>query len=260
LSTLTFAMGPVHLGREGGHLRRELGQVLTREVGVEVRVVAERSYADLASTMSRGEAQLGWMSPALFVRAESGARIRLLCAIERSSGEGYRGVLFAPASSPIRDLAGLEGARVAWVDRDSCAGHLFVRHALRERGLEPSELFSEQRFTGSHAAAVRAVIDGEVDCASTHARTAPGTDEVQIAGWHPYAAQRAMRPLLVSAPIPPDVICVSSLLDPDLVGEVREALLGLHAGHAGLLDEVFSGPRLVAASTVDYDPVRIAMQ
>ena len=64
----------------------------------------------------------------------------------------------------------------------------------------------------------------------------------------------------MSARVPAAVICVASRLEPDLVGEVREVLLRLHERQARLLDEVFSGPRLVAASTVDYDPGRVAMQ
>lgn len=261
MTALTFAMGPVHLDADGRHLREELGGCLREKLGRDVVVVATRTYADLASMMSQGEAALGWMSPALFVRSEPDARIILLAAVERSEGEGYRGVLFVAEDSPVRSVEDLSGKRVAWVDRDSCAGHLFIRLALRERGHEPSELFGEERFVGSHGSAVRAVIHGEADCAATHARTKPGTDdEVMLAGYHPYAAQRAMRPILVSAPIPPDVICASTQLDPDLRGDIRQALLHLHESHGDLVDEVFSGPKLVGARSVDYDPVRVAMR
>lgn len=253
-------MGPVHLDRDGQHLRRELGDVLSEKLGREVVVAAMSSYAELASVMSRGEAALGWMSPALFVRSEPGSRTRLLLAIERSRGEGYRGVLFVADSAPATSVSDLAGKRVAWVDRDSSSGHLFVRLAMRERGLDPAGFFAEERFVGSHASAVRAVIDGEADCAATHAHTKPGTDDVVLAGWQPYAAQHAMRPILVSPPIPPDVICVSAGLDAELVGAIERTLRTLHDTHADLVDEVFSGPRLVSASGADYDPVRAAMQ
>jgi len=260
VTALTFAMGPVHLDAEGEALRAELARCLGERLAREVVVVATPTYAELALGMSAGNTELAWMSPALFVRSESGGRIRLVAAVERSHGEGYRGVLFVPAESTVEKAEDLAGARVAWVDRDSCAGHLFVRLALRQMGLEPSEFFGEERFVGSHGGAVRAVIQGEVDCAATHARTKPGTDEVMFAAYHPYARQRAMRPIVVSPAIPPDVICASAQLDPDALDDIRQVLLHLHETHGELVDEVFSGPRLVGARTVDYDPVRVAMQ
>ncbi|MCB9595514.1 MAG: PhnD/SsuA/transferrin family substrate-binding protein [Sandaracinaceae bacterium] len=260
--TLTFAMGPVHLDAEGEELRQRFGERLGAAMGSRVDVFATRSYAELASMMSRGDAHLGWMPPAVFVRAESGAGLRLLSAIERSLGDGYRGVLFVPTDSPIQELADLRGKRMAWVDRDSSAGYLFVRLALREAGLEPSGLFHDERFEGSHGGVVRAVLRGDADAGATHAQTRPGSDEIVLAGWHPYAGAEGMRAVLVSVPIPPDVICASRALDPDRLDEAREALLHLHESSEDpdLLDEVFGGSRLVTASPLDYEPVRHAVR
>lgn len=262
MSTLTFAMGPVHLDRDGARLRERLALRLAGAIGGPVEVVAMRSYAELAQLMGRGDAQLGWMPPAVFVRSEASSGLRLLAAIERSMGDGYRGVLFVPQDSPARSVTDLRGTSVAWVDRDSAAGYLFVRLAMREAGIEPSELFGDERFAGSHGSAVRAVLRGEADAGATHAQTKPGTEEIVLAGWHFYAGVNGMRPLLVSPPIPPDVICASRSLDPDRLDDAREALLRLHTiddGDPDLLDEVFGGVKLVGAKTTDYDPVRVAM-
>ena len=83
-----------------------------------------------------------------------------------------------------------------------------------------------------------------------------------LAGWHYYAGADGMRPLLLSPPIPPDVICASRALAPARLDEAREALLGLHerGDDPDLLDEVFGGAKLVAASTLDYDSVREAVR
>lgn len=262
MSALTFAMGPVHLDAEGTEVRRRFGARLGRALGEPVEVVSTRSYAELASRMSLGDAQLGWMPPAVFVRAEVAAGLRLLAAIERSLGDGYRGVLFVPTESSIRALPDLAGKRMAWVDRDSAGGYLFVRHALRAAGFEPAELFGDERFEGSHGGAVRAVLRGEAEAGATHAQTRPGTDEIVLAGWYPYAGSDGMRPLLMTPPIPPDVICASKTLDVDRLDAAREALLHLHEDREDpdLLDEVFGASRLVAASTLDYDSVREAVR
>ncbi|MCA9607438.1 MAG: PhnD/SsuA/transferrin family substrate-binding protein [Myxococcales bacterium] len=262
MTSLVFAMGPVHLDEEGAELRTRLGARLAAALGESVEVVATHSYGELAHLMSRGAAHLGWMPPAVFVRAETASGLRLLTAIERSSGDGYRGVLFVPTESPIRTIEDLSGKRMAWVDRDSSAGYLFVRHALRAAGFEPSELFGDERFEGSHGSVVRSVLRGDADAGATHAQTRRGTEEIVLAGWHFFAGADGMRPLLISPPIPPDVICASKALDADRLDAAREALLHLHedADDPDLLDEVFGGAKLVAASTLDYDPVREAVR
>ena len=260
MRTLTLATGPVHLDEDGEALRRRLALRLVDALRRPVAVVATRTYAELAERLERGEAQLAWMPPAVFVRAEARVRLQLLAAIDRARGEGYRGALFVPADSAAQSPADLRQQRVAWVDPDSCAGHLFVRLALLERGLSASELFREERFAGSHGSAVRAVMRGEADAGATHAQLGPD-GAILLAGWQAYAGRDAMRALLITNPIPADVICASPALGADLLDDVREAILHLHEdGGDELLDELFGGPRLVPASTAQYDPVRSALK
>jgi len=257
--TLTLATGPVHLDEDGEALRRRLALRLVDVLRRPVAVVATRSYAEVSDRLARGAAQLAWMPPAVFVRAEASVRLQLLAAIDRAHGAGYRGVLFVPSDSAAQAPGELRRQRVAWVDPDSCAGHLFVRLALLERGLSPRALFREERFAGSHGSVVRAVMRGDADAGATHAQL-DGDGAILLAGWQAYAGRDGMRALLVTDPIPSDVICASQALGPDALDDVREALLHLHEDSgAELLEEFFGGPRLVPASTVDYDPVRSAL-
>jgi len=259
VQALTFAMGPVHRDSEGRRLRARLAERLGARLGIPVEVVSTASYAELATLMSDGSAQLGWMPPAIFARLEAGG-LHLLAAVERSLG-GYRGVLFAPADGAVKSLEDLRGKRVAWVDRDSCAGYLFVKLALQQAGLDPAELFASEHFEGSHGGVIRAVLRGDADVGATHAQTRPESDDVLLAGWHPYAGRDGMRALRVSPTIPPDVICAAPGLDPEQLDELRHALLSLHEGDVDdLLDELFGGARLIGAKTTSYDPVRVAMQ
>jgi phosphonate transport system substrate-binding protein len=260
VQTFTFAMGPVHLDEDGEELRERLARRLEERLGQRVRVEAHRSYAEVAAEVEAGRAQLAWLAPAVFVRLEQRCPVSLLAAVERDHGAEYRGVLFVPAASEVRTAKDLRGKRMAWVDVDSCAGHLFPLLALRAEGLEPSALFASEQFLGSHGSVVHAVLGGEADAGATFAQVAPGSGEPSLAGWYPYAGAHGMRPVLVSRTIPADVIVASGRLDADALDEVREAVLTLHeSGGDELLDELFGGRRLVAAHTADYDPVRAAL-
>ncbi len=256
---LTFATGPVLLDEEGEELRARLADRLATALGQPVTARATRSYAELAGLFGEGGPLVAWLPPAVYVRTELLAGLTPLAEVQRADGEGYRGVLFVRADSEVTDLAGLAGARVAWVDRDSCAGYLFPRLALVEGGHDPDALFAEQRFVGSHGSSVRAVLAGEADAGATHAQTEPGSDVIRLAGWGPYAGADGMRALLVTPAIPSDVVCASGALDPELADAVRGALLSLHEADEDLVDELFGAERFVAASASDYDPVRAAM-
>ena len=259
--TLTIVIGPVHLDTEGQDLRRRLAMRLVDHLCRPVEVTSAESYAEVSAQIVEGKADLAWLPPAVFVRAADRADLHLLAKVERSRGDGYRGVLFVPQDSDVKTVADLEGATVAWVDRDSCAGHLFVRLALRESGHEPGELFGEERFVGSHHAVVQAVVAGHAAAGATHAQTHDDGETLLFTGWHPFVGADGMRPLLISPPIPSDVLCASPRVDPDTLDDLREALLALHEPDGGdLLEEFFGGPRLVGASSATYNPVRDALK
>ena len=148
-STLTFATGPVQLDDDGAHLRRELGRALSEALGASIEVVAEASYASLSERVMRGEAALAWLPPATFVRASEGGTVERVFSSERAYGARYQAALFVRADGPVTDLDALAGKRVAWVDRDSCAGYLFPKLELLERGRPPDSLFVSQRFLES---------------------------------------------------------------------------------------------------------------
>lgn len=256
--TLTLAIGPVHLDTEGQDLRRRLAMRLVDALSTPVEVVQTETYAEVAAKLQSGEADFGWLPPAQFVRAEADGPLLLLARVERSSGDGYRGVLFVRKDADASSVEDLSDKRIAWVDKDSCAGHLFVRLALREGGHTPA--FSEERFRGSHHAVVQAVISGEADAGATHAQTLDDGETLLLTGWHPFVGADGMRPLLVSSPIPSDVICAAGALDEEVTDNVKAALLALHEQDAGdLVEEFFGGQRLVDADPSDYDSVRAAL-
>ncbi len=257
VDTLTFAMGPVQLDEDGEVLRQRFAIHLSQALRRPVRAIAAPSYAEVAGLVERGEAQLAWLPPAVFVRLEQRTRVTLLAALDRGRGEGYRGVLFVSSSSSASTPEELRGARAVWVDADSCAGHLFPCASLRARGAAPDELFADQRFLGSHGSVVRAVARGEADAGATYAHVSPD-GRLLLAGWYPYVGASGMRAVLVSEAIPADVICASSRVDADAQDELREALLALHEDAEDLLDDVFGAERLVGAHTGAYDVVRVA--
>ncbi len=277
---LTFATGPVQLDEDGEHLRRELARGLSDSLGVEVEVVAEPSYTALSERVARGETAMAWLPPATFVRASESGMVDRVYSSERSAGARYQAALFVRAESPFEEVAALAGKQVAWVDRESCAGYLFPRLELTERGHPPESLFGAQRFLETHLRVVRAVRDGEADAGATfvqlrsvevRASRPPGMDDaarqdlaqtLALVGWAPFVAPNAMRALLVSRAIPSDALCLTKAMPASMRDSVGDLLLA--AGERPRFSRLFRGlmnaDRFSRSDASAYDVVRQAMR
>jgi phosphonate transport system substrate-binding protein len=257
---LTFGIGPFHTDEEGAELRDRAARTLSEALGQPVSIVSYDSYASLETAVLQGRADLSWLSPAIFARTADSQAVELAAAISRGKGQSYRGVLFVKRDARANSVLDLQGAKVAWVDRDSCAGYLYPKLALDQRSVPPSRLFSSQTFLGSHVAVVRAVMRGDVDAGATYAQLAEGTERIHVAAWAAWTGADSMRAMLVSDPIPSDVIATRRGLAG--ASTMKAKLLSLHErpGAGALLDELLGGPRLLDASASDYDAVRNALR
>ena len=165
MTPLRFLTGPVGVAR--GNAAAFFAKVLARRIGRPVDVRATPGYSELLETILDGDAEFAWLPPAVYVRAEDLAGVMPLLAGIRANRAKFRGALFAKSESELEGLASLRGRRVAWVDRNSCAGYLFPRLLLRQQGHDPDHFFSGEAHLGTHGSVVDAVERGEADVGAT---------------------------------------------------------------------------------------------
>ena len=191
-----------------GSLLRWLGV----KAGVEMVRFQVPSYDALARQMRDGTIQVAWLPPIVFVRLErDGIAVPLVTnrrKYEGPLGAGYQSVLLVRQNSRIHTLDGLRGANAAWVDPLSAAGYVLPRVHLAALGIDPRGLFAQERFLGSHEAAVRAVIDGDADVAATFAGL-DASGAVVRGGWSDVeGCEQGLRVLATFGAIPADLIAV----------------------------------------------------
>lgn len=79
----------------------------------------------------------------------------------------YRAVLVARDVASLADLKAKAGRlRLALVGRDSASGGFVPAQYLRGQGLDPAKAFASIVHAGSHAAALKAVVEGRADVAA----------------------------------------------------------------------------------------------
>lgn len=264
MDPIVFATGPVHLDEDGDDLRADLGAALGELLGVHLEVRAERSYSALRDRVLAREVALAWLPPALFVRAHEAGALGAVLRAERFAGARYQGALFVREESAVRSAPQLRGARVAWVDRDSCAGYLFPRLALRAAGMDPDGCFASESFLESHSRVVRAVAAGACDAGATYVQLAdPAAPEkgLALAGWAAFTVVSSLRAVVVSGSIPSDAVCIGAAI-PDEVRAKWSAALArahTHASASRLLRQMLGADRLAPGAPSDYAPVREAL-
>jgi phosphonate transport system substrate-binding protein len=163
----------------------------------------------------------------------------------------YHGYVFVRRDSGLRSAADLRGRRMAFVDRATTAGYLFPLAWLRQQGVSaPERHFAETFFTGSHDAAVAAVLDRKADVGA-----AKHSVFDQLRRENPRVA-RELVVLADSPSVPSNGLCVRKTLDPALRERLRRALLEIDRDPAGAAALAAVGAlRFVETSAADYGPV-----
>lgn len=240
-------------------------------VGSLLRAVSERaevmlvqrhvdSYDHLAALVASGDLDVAWLPPILFARLQADGIVRALVVGERAGRETYCSVLVARADSGIGTYTDLRGKRAGWVDPLSATGYVMPRIRLAAAGFDPTTMFASERFFGSHAAVVRAVIDGAVDVGATFAGFG---DRGEIVRGGLVDAGEGAEDLLVVASfsdIPPDVVAVHARVAADVGARVAAALEGAEGESLDAVRAIFGVLRLARSAATGHEQLRAELE
>lgn len=174
------------------------------------------SYDELVKRLRRGELDLAWLPPIPFVRLDGENIVNALVCAERGSEESFVSVLITRDDSPIEALPQVRGKKVGWVDPLSSTGYVVPRMRLAGRFRDERNLFSEEKFFGSHAAVVRAVLEETVDVGATYAGFSDQGVLVRGAFTEVGAQAHEIRVVEAFGSIPTDVIAIQASIAPDI--------------------------------------------
>jgi phosphonate transport system substrate-binding protein len=202
---------------------RLLGEYLTRKTGIPVEFTILSRYGNIIESFQSEKmdgAFFGSFTGALAI--EKLGVLPLARPVNLDGSSTYHGHLFVRTDSPIRTIQQLRGKRMAFVDRATTAGYVFPLALLRKNGIPgPDGFFAEYYFTGSHDAAIAAVLDRKADAgAAKHSvydrmrRENPNLD-------------KDLTIIAESPSVPSNGLCVRKDLDPRLAASLRQALLDL---------------------------------
>jgi len=224
---IVFGMVPQRDDEKTRMLLNGLCAFLAEHIGCPVAPHRSPSPEALASALHSGRVHVAWVGAFSMLLSEQMAEMVPLLSAVREGAAFYHSALFVPARSPIRDLAGARGKRIAWVAPSSAAGYVVPRLSLARAGIDVASYFAEEVFAGSHAETARAVVDGRVDLAATYAIFEDGdpTKPLAKSGFRTFDKYLEFRILDVSGPIPGDLIVAAPRVFQDVRRSIATALL-----------------------------------
>ena len=231
---------------------RALEEYLSQKTGIPVQFTVLSRYGNIIDRFTANKldgAFFGSFTGALAIR-KLGV-VPLARPVHEDGTSTYQGYIFVRKDSGIKRAADMKGKRMAFVDKATTAGYLFPLAWLRENGVaSPDGFFRESFFTGSHDAAIRAVLHGSADVGA-----AKHSIYEQLQKEEP-RIDRELVVLARSPWVPSNGLCVRKDLDPALQKALKEALLGLEKDPRGKrVLEQLGAVGFTETTAKDYEPV-----
>jgi phosphonate transport system substrate-binding protein len=230
---------------------------VARLSGVPVRAQVASDYAGVIEALRSRRVDLAFVHPVGYVLARRDAGCEILVRDVWQGKTAYTARFYVRKGSGIERIEELRGRTIAFVDPASSSGYIYPMVLLIKRGFvrdrDPKTFFKDALFAGTHEGALRAVLQGHVDAATTfdlapqvHLKDPRLVAQLVAVGQTPE--------------IPEAGICARPGLPPAAVQAIKLALLAMKKPeHAAALKGIYDIDGFVEAQDADYEPVKDAL-
>jgi phosphonate transport system substrate-binding protein len=220
---------------------------LEKALGRPVQLIIPTNYNATVEGLGNGSLDIAYLGGLTFVKAHQ--RYGAIPLVQRQTDREFHALFITQASSPIKDLADLKGRSFAFGDINSTSGHLMPYRAMLKVGIDPDKDL-KFRYTGSHAATVKAVESGAVEagaCDETVFKQMTGDGKADAA---------KLRVFYTTPPFVDYVWAARSDLDAATQKAIVAAFISLQRGKDDEILNILRGEKFVAADDAEYDTIR----
>jgi phosphonate transport system substrate-binding protein len=220
---------------------------LEKALGRPVQLIIPTNYNATVEGLGNGSLDVAYLGGLTYVKAH--ARYGALPLVQRQADREFHSLFITQAASPIHNLRDLKGKNFAFGDINSTSGHLMPYRAMLLSGLDPDKDI-KYRYTGSHAATVKAV---EAGAAEAGACDETVFQEMTTSG---KADPAKLRVFHVSAPFVDYVWTARADLDVKMQQAIIKAFTELRPGKDDQVLEILRGKAFVTADDAEYEAIR----
>jgi phosphonate transport system substrate-binding protein len=224
-------------------LRNYLEKALARPV----QLVIPTNYNATVEGLGNSSLDVAYLGGLTYVKAH--AQYGAIPLVQRKADREFHSLFITQAGSPIKGLADLKGKNFAFGDIVSTSGHLMPYLAMKKAGIDPDKDI-KFRYTGSHAATVKAVETGAADAGASDetvykAMTSEGK-----------ADAAKLRVFFTTPPFVDYVWAARSDLDAATQQAIVKAFMDLKPGKDDEILNILRGQEFVTVDDAAYESIR----
>jgi len=220
---------------------------LEKALGRPVKLIIPTNYNATVEGLGNGSLDIAYLGGLTFVKAHE--RYGAIPLVQREADREFHALFITGANSSIKDLKDLKDKTFAFGDINSTSGHLMPYLAMQQVGIDADKDL-KFRYTGSHAATVKAVESGAVDagaCDETVYKEMT-QDGKAVAG--------KLRVFYTTKPFVDYVWAARSGLDKKSQEAIVKAFTDLKPGKDDQILAILRGDKFVPADNAEYDAIR----
>ena len=224
---------------------------LEKALGRPVSLIIPTNYNATVEGLGNGSLDIAYLGGLTFVKAQQ--RYGAIPLVQRQADREFHALFITHTGTKIDKLADLKGKTFAFGDINSTSGHLMPYRAMLKAGVDPDKDL-KFRYTGSHAATVKAVESGAVD--------AGAVDETVYREMTKDGKAEAskLRVFYTTQPFVDYVWAGRANLDAATQKAVVKAFTDLKPGKDDQILAILRGDKFVPADNQEYDAIRTTAQ
>ena len=235
-----------------------IAKFLEQETGMHFRVAVPTSYAAVIEALGTYQADVAWLPTFAYILAKEKYDAKVEFMTIRDGLTKYRGQFVVRADSDIMSLEDIAGKTIAYTDAASTSGYIYPSAILKQKGIEPGEIF----YAGGHPQAITAVYNKTADVACTYwsppnAKGVPMDAREKLLETYPDVFEK-LRILDFTDWIPNDTVTIRKNFPTVIENKLIAALEKYSSSEEGKenLRALYDIDGLSRATDEDYDVVR----
>ena len=226
---LLLGVEPEHNIFDQMERHRFLASYLSDQLGVKIKLTIMSRYGEVIKRFKTLKLDGAFLTSYTATMAIKQLHLEPLANPVNLAGDSTsQGYIFVRKDSGIRGIIDMKGANIVFVDPATMEGYLFPLAFLLQHGVNDINVFFNQYyFSGSHASAIYAVLDGRADIGS-----AKNTVFDQMVKNDPSIGHE-LEIIARSPKVPEVTLCISTAIAPDLRKRLNDTLLNLDKNEAG---------------------------
>jgi len=223
--TFTIAILPEQNVFEQKKRYRPLAEYLSDTLNVNVKIKLLDSYGSIYDEIKNRTIDAAFFGSFNYVLTRARTDIEPIARpVEIGGNSNYKGIIFTRKDSGLNsDIRTWKGKRISLVHEVTTAGYIFPRWYLKRHGIDNFEkYFRRIIFSGSHDAAILAVLKGQADIGA-----AKDLIFKKLLSENP-AIRDEIVVLAESISVPSNSLCVRADLKNNIKSSLKKTLLSMH--------------------------------